>query len=351
MWQRHLQRSSAAAIPRSGRACTAAASRDASGHSEVCRRCKSISTGPDDCHAACCRESAHSSLPCLSLQSAPLPAQLSGPAIRQRRRAASKQPASFGKDEAAATDVPTADGLSAQTSKAKLQALRKGELATALRTRMLDDQGLKPELVDRLYTALQQGRDEHAASAERPPVQQAPAAADSAAALQPSTATGNSAVIGRQPASTASAAGPPGVAAAAAPPVVPVSQPITAPAQAAEPTALSAELPHSMPAAEPAKADLDVHSATSSAAAPAAVSTADAARPQLLQGQQVPAECHVPTGLAVQWLGTSSGAPTAQRNVSSILLLQQHRVLMVDCGEGTVNQLATAGIDPILVQG
>lgn len=243
--------------------------------------------------------------------------------------------------------------MSAQTSKAKLQALRKGDLATALRVRELDDQGLKPELVDRLYTALQQGRDEHAASAERPPVQQAPAAADSAAALQPSTATGNSAVIGRQPASTASssAAGPPGVAAAAAPPVVPVSQPVTAPAQAAEPTALSAELPHSMPAAEPAKADLVVHSATSSAAAPAAVSTADAARPQLLQGQQVPAECHVPTGLAVQWLGTSSGAPTAQRNVSSILLLQQHRVLMVDCGEGTINQLATAGIDPILVQG
>jgi ribonuclease BN (tRNA processing enzyme) len=37
--------------------------------------------------------------------------------------------------------------------------------------------------------------------------------------------------------------------------------------------------------------------------------------------------------------------------VSSILLLQQRRVLMVDCGEGTVNQLAAAGIDPILVQG
>lgn len=30
----------------------------------------------------------------------------------------------------------------------------------------------------------------------------------------------------------------------------------------------------------------------------------------------------LPTGLAVQWLGTSSGAPTQHRNVSSILLLQ-----------------------------
>ena len=59
----------------------------------------------------------------------------------------------------------------------------------------------------------------------------------------------------------------------------------------------------------------------------------------------------MPTGLAVQWLGTSSGAPTAQRNVSSILLLQRRRVLMVDCGEGTVNQLAIANVDPVLVQG
>lgn len=62
-------------------------------------------------------------------------------------------------------------------------------------------------------------------------------------------------------------------------------------------------------------------------------------------------ECELRTGMAVQWLGTSSGAPTQQRNVSSILLLQRSRVLMVDCGEGTVNQLATAGLDVVLVSG
>lgn len=62
-------------------------------------------------------------------------------------------------------------------------------------------------------------------------------------------------------------------------------------------------------------------------------------------------ECDLRTGMAVQWLGTSSGAPTQQRNVSSILLLQRRRVLMVDCGEGTVNQLATAGVDAALVSG
>ena len=209
-------------------------------------------------------------------------------------------------------------------SKAKLQALRKGELATALRGRQFDDQGLKPELVERLYAALQQGSDVGGNSAGRHPVQQPPAASDR---------------------------GCTGAAQSAAASAVRVSQPVAAPAQAVEPTALSADLSHSAPAAAPAAAHPGVHLAASSVAAPAATLTADAARPQLQQGQHSPAECHVPTGLAVQWLGTSSGAPTAQRNVSSILLLQQHRVLMVDCGEGTVNQLAAAGIDPILVQG
>lgn len=215
-------------------------------------------------------------------------------------------------------DLLTADGLSARTSKAKLQALRKGDLATALRGRRLEDQGLKPELVDRLYTALQQGDDVDAASAGRHPVQQPPAAADSAAAVQSAAAS-----------------------------AVPVSQPAAAPAEAAEPTALSAELSHSAPAAAHVDADSGAHSAATSVTAPAAASSTKAARPQPQQGQQGPPECHVPTGLAVQWLGTSSGAPTAQRNVSSILLLQQRRVLMVDCGEGTVNQLAAAGISTL----
>lgn len=62
-------------------------------------------------------------------------------------------------------------------------------------------------------------------------------------------------------------------------------------------------------------------------------------------------ECNLRTGMAVQWLGTSSGAPTQQRNVSSILLLQRRQVLMVDCGEGTVNQLASAGVDAALISG
>lgn len=51
--------------------------------------------------------------------------------------------------------------------------------------------------------------------------------------------------------------------------------------------------------------------------------------------------------LYVTWLGTSSGAPTSRRNVSSMALrLDEENVLLVDCGEGTRNQLRTANIDP-----
>jgi hypothetical protein len=78
-------------------------------------------------------------------------------------------------------------------------------------------------------------------------------------------------------------------------------------------------------------------------------SSSAASAPQTMQAD-VP-ECTLRTGMAVQWLGTSSGAPTQHRNVSSILLLQRRQVLMVDCGEGTVNQLATAGIDVALIGG
>lgn len=51
--------------------------------------------------------------------------------------------------------------------------------------------------------------------------------------------------------------------------------------------------------------------------------------------------------LYVTWLGTSSGAPTSRRNVSSMALrLDEENVILVDCGEGTRNQLRTANIDP-----
>jgi len=47
----------------------------------------------------------------------------------------------------------------------------------------------------------------------------------------------------------------------------------------------------------------------------------------------------------VTWLGTSSGAPTSRRNVSSMALrLSPTSVVLVDCGEGTRNQLRTAKI-------
>ena len=47
------------------------------------------------------------------------------------------------------------------------------------------------------------------------------------------------------------------------------------------------------------------------------------------------------TGMSVTWLGSSSGAPTRQRNVSCIALdMGNSGVLIVDCGEGSKRQLA-----------
>jgi len=49
--------------------------------------------------------------------------------------------------------------------------------------------------------------------------------------------------------------------------------------------------------------------------------------------------------ITVTWLGTSSGAPTLRRNVSSVAVdLGDPGVLLVDCGEGTRRQLSRAGI-------
>ena len=57
-----------------------------------------------------------------------------------------------------------------------------------------------------------------------------------------------------------------------------------------------------------------------------------------------------PDDIKVQWLGTSSGAPTSRRNVSCIAVRYgEDRVFLVDSGEGTRNQMRIANIDPALV--
>jgi ribonuclease Z len=55
--------------------------------------------------------------------------------------------------------------------------------------------------------------------------------------------------------------------------------------------------------------------------------------------------------MLVTWLGTSSGAPTSRRNVSSMALQlgEDGDVVLVDCGEGTRNQLRSAKMDPARV--
>lgn len=221
--------------------------------------------------------------------------------------------------------------MPAKATKSALRALKKDELAAALRAMQLSEAGLKPELVDRLHEALQR---------------------QTASALPDEAAAPGSAESSRRRGHTPAAETFPAADAAATVPT-PASGSTTG-----APEAISG---HEEPAALAAAAAMpDPPSAAAAAAEtpgrqklrPAASSVAPPAAPpaQQRQQQQQP-ECDVPTGLAVQWLGTSSGAPTAQRNVSSILLLQRQRVLMVDCGEGTINQLAVAGIDPVLVKG
>lgn len=57
-----------------------------------------------------------------------------------------------------------------------------------------------------------------------------------------------------------------------------------------------------------------------------------------------------PQDIRVQWLGTSSGAPTGRRNVSCIAVRYgTDRIFLVDCGEGTRNQIRTGALDPALV--
>eukprot|EP01024_Parvocaulis_polyphysoides_P028767 TRINITY_DN2597_c0_g1_i2.p1 TRINITY_DN2597_c0_g1~~TRINITY_DN2597_c0_g1_i2.p1 ORF type:complete len:559 (-),score=89.17 TRINITY_DN2597_c0_g1_i2:692-2332(-) len=58
----------------------------------------------------------------------------------------------------------------------------------------------------------------------------------------------------------------------------------------------------------------------------------------------------VRTGLAVTWFGTSSGSPTDSRNVSCIALRTPENTCLVDCGEGTMNQLQKFQLDPLTIK-
>uniref|UniRef100_A0A7S3RAJ1 Metallo-beta-lactamase domain-containing protein n=1 Tax=Dunaliella tertiolecta TaxID=3047 RepID=A0A7S3RAJ1_DUNTE len=51
------------------------------------------------------------------------------------------------------------------------------------------------------------------------------------------------------------------------------------------------------------------------------------------------------TGLAVTWLGTSSGTPTIDRNVSCTVVRTPNHTYLIDCGEGTHRQLPTINFD------
>jgi hypothetical protein len=52
----------------------------------------------------------------------------------------------------------------------------------------------------------------------------------------------------------------------------------------------------------------------------------------------------LPTGLAVTWLGSSSGTPTRDRNVSCTVLQQPGSLCLVDVGEGSSRQMRLTGL-------
>lgn len=52
-----------------------------------------------------------------------------------------------------------------------------------------------------------------------------------------------------------------------------------------------------------------------------------------------PVELNNPTGFRVTFLGTSSSRPTKSRNVTSALFRTTKETFMIDCGEGTQQQL------------
>jgi hypothetical protein len=52
----------------------------------------------------------------------------------------------------------------------------------------------------------------------------------------------------------------------------------------------------------------------------------------------------LPTGMAVTYLGSSSGAPTKDRNVSCTVLRLPEALYLVDCGEGSSRQVKLTGL-------
>jgi hypothetical protein len=59
----------------------------------------------------------------------------------------------------------------------------------------------------------------------------------------------------------------------------------------------------------------------------------------------------LPTGLAVTYLGSSSGAPTRDRNVSCTVLRLPESLYLVDCGEGSSRQMKLTGMQLEQVRG
>ncbi|KAI3431485.1 hypothetical protein D9Q98_004536 [Chlorella vulgaris] len=200
-------------------------------------------------------------------------------------------------------------GSSVKVTKSAISKLAVAELRAECQRLGLPDDGLKPALVERVFSWLQQhGSPQQKLQASSVRQQSAANAVIDSAAASASRST------------------------ATALPGNVVSTPA--------PAAMAAQATAAVPAAS---------SPVAMTSAPGAIGASDSSSgsSSLLQpGQQSKHSSNV----RVTWLGTSSGSPTARRNVSAIAVRFDDDIFLVDCGEGTRNQLQRAELDPAAIR-
>ncbi|BDA44477.1 Zinc phosphodiesterase ELAC protein 1 [Coccomyxa sp. Obi] len=248
-------------------------------------------------------------------------------------------------------------------SKSTLNRLKVGELRDVLQERGLSTEGLKADLVERMHAALHdQGNGVSSSAAGE---------AGSTAAPSAELASGERAAAGQHELHDSTVAPqPPAVSKSRAadedmpvPASVASEQPLFSASRAeisgrkslninqqpADRALSEAEASMRQDADPPASARSSAV-AGSAAGDPPGAARSGAGDPRGAARLGVPDPAAAKTGMAVTWLGTSSGAPTLKRNVSCISLRLPHATFLVDAGEGSCKQLEAAGMDAARVR-
>ncbi|CAL8470437.1 g9979 [Coccomyxa elongata] len=243
-------------------------------------------------------------------------------------------------------------------SKSTLNRLKIGELRDVLQERGLSTEGLKADLVERMHAALHDQGNGVSTSASG----EASSTAAVSCAESISSESGAAGQYYELHNDTAAPQAPAVSASVSADEDMPVPaaaalehpQSNESPSQIVEQESLNisqhpadralSEVGASMRQETAVVADPLASARSGAVASLAARDPQDAAR----SGAGDPAAAR--TGMAVTWLGTSSGAPTLKRNVSCISLRLPHATFLVDAGEGSCKQLEAAGMDAARVR-